>query len=249
MKAFGTTDIGKVRRSNQDTFSVQMLPGAVLALVCDGMGGAAAGQVASKLACDTFVSHAVPAIEASRGTKIAESLRDAADLANREVYFRSLEDRDCEGMGTTLVAIYMTESTATLINVGDSAAYRFSDGKLRKITHDHSLVQEMVDSGKISPEEAKNHPRKNVITRVVGGEIQLRSDMFEVGVQPHDLFLLCSDGLTNALTEETISHILSSGTEPDKICRTLIDRALENNARDNVTAVVLTPDKEADLHE
>lgn len=228
---------------------MQELPDAILALVCDGMGGAAAGQVASKIACDAFVSHAVPAIEASRGSKIAESLRNAADVANREVYFRSLEDKDCEGMGTTLVAICLTDAGATLINVGDSAAYRLSDGKLRKITHDHSLVQEMVDSGRISPEQARSHPRKNVITRVVGGEMQLRSDMFEANVQPGDKFLLCSDGLTNALTEKAISQILSSGTEPDEICRMLIDRALENNARDNVTAVVLTLGEETDLHE
>ncbi len=249
MKAFGLTDIGKVRRNNQDTFSVQELPDGILALVCDGMGGAAAGQIASKLACDAFVSHVVPSLEASRGTKIAECLRDAADIANREVYFHSVEDKDCEGMGTTLVAIYLTESGATLINVGDSAAYRLSDGKLRKITHDHSLVQEMVDSGRISPEQARSHPRKNVITRVVGGEMQLRSDMFEAGAQSGDKFLLCSDGLTNALTEEVIFHILSSDKEPDEICRMLMDRALENNARDNVTAVVLTLDEEADLHE
>lgn len=249
MKAFGITDIGTVRRSNQDTFSVQELPDGILAVVCDGMGGAAAGQVASKIACDAFVSHAVPAIEASRGTMIAESLRKAADVANREVYFRSIEDTECEGMGTTLVAVYLTKTGATLINVGDSAAYRMSGDKLQKITHDHSLVQEMVDSGKLSPEQARNHPRKNIITRVVGGEMQLRSDLFEASVQSGDKFLLCSDGLTNALTEDSIAQILSSGTEPDEICRMLIARALENNARDNVTALVLTLGEETDLHE
>lgn len=245
MRIFGLSDIGKVRRENQDCFAIRALSGGILAAVCDGMGGAAAGQIASELACGSFMDHASAALEVSGGEKAAESLGSGADKANRDVYARSMRDAECEGMGTTLVALYANNDGVTLLNIGDSGAYRVSGGTMTKLTHDHSLVQEMMDLGLITNEQARRHPRKNIITRVVGGESTVRSDIFEAEAKDGDVFLLCSDGLTNALSDEQIVSCCEGQTDPEAICAALIDAALCAGARDNVTAVVLIFEKEA----
>lgn len=245
MKVFGQSDIGAVRAENQDCFAVQELDSGILAVVCDGMGGAAAGSLASTVTCQTFTSVAAASIEAAKGRKIAQSLSSAADAANRAVFTKAMEDAECEGMGSTLVAMYASEEGVILLNVGDSCAYRISGGHQQKLTHDHSLVQELVDSGKISAEQAKTHPRKNIITRVIGGDIFVRSDIFESDAEPGDLFLLCSDGLVNAITEPELLAICQAGEEPEAICHALIDAALACGARDNVTAVLLVYEKGA----
>jgi len=240
MKVFGLSDKGKIRPDNQDAFAFRRLGDDVLATVCDGMGGAAAGLLASDIACKGFISFMETAMFASGGKNIAENLRAAADLVNLKVYERALEDEACRGMGTTLVAIYLSRDAATLLNVGDSQAYRSSGGKLIKLTHDHSVVQEMVDSGQITSAQARRHPRKNVITRAIGGESAVRSDVFESDVKENDVFLLCSDGLTSALDEENILNYCVLFREPEDICRALIDAALGKGARDNVTVVAVT---------
>lgn len=249
MKVFGQSDIGAVRSENQDCFAVHTLSGGVLAAVCDGMGGAAAGSLASSLTCQTFCAFAHAAIEAGKGRKVAQSLTSAADAANRAVYARSMEDPTCEGMGSTLVAMYADPDGVILLNVGDSSAYRISGRRLSKLTHDHSLVQELVDSGKISAEQARNHPRKNIITRVIGGDIFVRSDVFESDAENGDIFLLCSDGLINAITEQELLTICRTGEEPEAICHALIAAALAGGARDNVTAVILVYEKGAGKNE
>lgn len=245
MRIFGLSDIGKVRQENQDCFAIRTLSNGVLAAVCDGMGGAAAGRIASELACGSFIDHTAAALEVSGGEKIAESLGAGADKANRDVYTRSMRDVECEGMGTTLVALYANGDGVTLLNVGDSGAYRIAGGTMTKLTHDHSLVQEMMDRGLLTNEQARRHPRKNIITRVVGGERTVRSDIFEAEAGEGDVFLLCSDGLTNALSDEQIISCCTAETEPEAICGKLIEAALEAGARDNVTAVVLIFEKEA----
>lgn len=245
MKVFGLSDIGKVRQENQDCFAIRTLSGGVLAAVCDGMGGAAAGMIASELACSSFMDHAAAALEASGGERAAESLGSGAEKANREVYVRSMNDVECEGMGTTLVALYANDDGVTLLNVGDSGAYRISAGVMTKLTHDHSLVQELMDLGRLTAEQARKHPRKNIITRVVGGERTVRSDIFEAEAKDGDVFLLCSDGLTNALADETIAACCAPEKTPEAICGELIETALEAGARDNVTVVVLIFEKEA----
>lgn len=240
MKVFGLSDKGKFRPDNQDTFAFRRLGDGVLAVVCDGMGGAAAGVLASDIACKGFISFMETAMLASGGKNIAENLRAAADMANLKVYERSMEDEACRGMGTTLVAAYLSQDTATILNVGDSQAYRVSDRKLIKLTHDHSVVQEMVDSGQITSAQARRHPHKNVITRAIGGESAVRSDIFEADVKENDVFFLCSDGLTSALDEKSILNYCVIFREPEDICRALIDAALEKGARDNVTIVAVT---------
>jgi len=240
MKVYGLSDKGKIRPDNQDAFAFRSLDGDVLAVVCDGMGGAAAGLLASNIACVSFISFMETAMLASGGKSIAENLRAAADLANLKVYERASKDESCNGMGTTLVAIYLNHDGAILLNVGDSQAYRVSGGNLIKLTHDHSVVQEMLDRGQITREQAKLHPRKNVITRAIGGESAVRSDVFESDVKEGDIFLLCSDGLTNALDDETLLNCCVESYEPEDICQALINAALENGARDNVTVVAVT---------
>lgn len=249
MKIFGASDIGKVRLENQDCFAVRTLSDGVLAVVCDGMGGAAAGRTASDIACRSFMEHASAALEVGGGDKIAESLSAGADKANRDVYSRSMQDSECEGMGTTLVALYANRDGVTLLNIGDSGAYRISNGVMTKLTHDHSLVQELMDLGRLTREQARKHPRKNIITRVVGGERFVRSDVFEAEAGEGDIFLLCSDGLTNSLSDEDITVCCPQGGKPEAICGALIEAALSAGARDNVTVVALTFEREADGHE
>lgn len=243
MKVFGLSDKGKVRPENQDTFAYRCLGDDVLAVVCDGMGGVAGGSVASDMACTRFISFMETAVMASGGEKIAGSLQAAADIANRKVFQRASEDEDCSGMGTTLVAIYLNSEGATLLNVGDSGAYRVSDGQLIKLTHDHSVVQEMIDRGQLTRAQARRHPRKNLITRAIGGGSVVRSDVFESDAKAGDIFLLCSDGLTNALDEDVILSCCTPPDAPEIICRKLISAALENGARDNVTVVAVTTEK------
>jgi len=243
MKAFGITNIGSVRAENQDSFAIRMIDGNVLAVVCDGMGGAAAGKLAAKTASEVFLEQASASLDANRTA--VESLNNAVSHANRVVYRESMSDPELEGMGTTLVALYLTPDGASLINVGDSSAFRFSKGKLKKLTHDHSLVQEMLDNGMITAEQARTHPKKNIITRVVGGDRIIRSDMFESEAAQGDVFILCSDGLTNAITEEEALQFIDPRKEPQIIAEDLIQNALNNKARDNVTVVIVTVGEEA----
>ncbi len=243
MRVFGQSDIGTVRSENQDSFNISPLHSGLLAVVCDGMGGAAAGSLASRLTCENFCRTAAAALEASGGKKAAQCLSEAADIANRAVFDRSMLDPACDGMGSTLVALYAAEDGVIVLNVGDSSAYRIHNGDMQKLTHDHSYVQELIDSGKITEEQALRHPRRNVITRVIGGGRFVRSDLFESEAAEGDLFLLCSDGLTNALSRDDILSICSSGDDPQAISKALIDAALAAGARDNVTVVVLIFEK------
>ena len=240
MRIFGLSDIGKVRLENQDCFAVRTLSAGVLAAVCDGMGGAAAGMVASDIACRSFIEHASAALEAGGGEKAAESLGAGADKANRDVYSRSMRDPECEGMGTTLVALYANNDGVTLLNVGDSGAYRISNGVMTKLTHDHSLVQELMDLGRLTREQARRHPRKNIITRVIGGERNVRSDIFEAEAGEGDVFLLCSDGLSNMLDDQEILFEVVHGVNKQKCCKRLLDIAKMRGSPDNVTSILVS---------
>lgn len=246
MKIFGLSDIGAVRSENQDSFVTLALDNGILAAVCDGMGGAAAGRLASEITKDSFASSAAASFAVYGPGKTAHCLIAAADAANRAVYTHAMEQRECEGMGSTLVALFAAEDRVTVLNVGDSRAYRIRKDAVHQISHDHSLVQELVDSGEISEKEALTHPNRNVITRVIGGDIFVHSDIFESEASDGDRFLLCSDGLTNSVSMDQITQICLSSDNPENICRELIGRSLAAGARDNVTAVVLIYEKGAD---
>lgn len=238
MKIFGLTDKGHFRAENQDTFDICELKQGTLAVVCDGMGGAAAGRLASDMASARFIAFARTALEAGGTEETEDTLRQAADAANRTVYQSACEKPEYDGMGSTLVAAWFQEKTASFINVGDSRAYRVARDGITQITKDHSLVQQMVDAGQITAAQARRHPRRNIITRAIGGEIFVTSDIFSLRVRSSDRFLLCSDGLVNAVDEAEIHRLILAADDPESACRSLLAAALENNARDNITVVV-----------
>jgi protein phosphatase len=241
MNIFGLSDKGRHRAENQDSFDICTMDSGTLAVVCDGMGGAAAGLLASDMAAARFIAYARTGLEAMDGTAPEDVLRQATDAANRKIYHFSCQAEEYAGMGTTLVAGYFTPDSATLVNVGDSRAYRIARDGLVKITKDHSLVQQMVDNGELTPAQARRHPRRNIITRAVGSEAFVTSDIYSLPMRQGDIFLLCSDGLTNAVEEAELHRLILASGDVKSACESLIAAALENNARDNVTAIVIDP--------
>ena len=235
MQYWGITDRGAVRSQNQDAYSVHPQPdGRVLAVVCDGMGGARAGNVASEMTVALFTA-GFESVDGGDDHRLGQ----AAIRANDQVFHRAITDDDCAGMGTTLVAALVGEKQATLLNVGDSRAYLINDGGIRQITRDHSVVEDLVSSGKLTREEARNHPRKNLITRALGCEPQLRADLFHIDITQGDHLLLCSDGLSNLLAEQEMLYEVIHGGEADTCCQRLLDIALHRGAPDNVTVVLV----------
>lgn len=241
MNSFGLSDKGRYRAENQDAFDLVALDGGTLAVVCDGMGGAAAGLLASDMACARFVAQVRSGLDAESGESDGRALKDAAEAANRKVYHFSRESAEYAGMGTTLVAGFFRGESATFVNIGDSRAYRISRDGVRQVTRDHSVVQMMVDSGDITPAQARRHPKRNLITRAVGTDAFVDCDVFEVAIRQGDYFLLCSDGLTNAVEDAELHRLILAADCAETACRSLVAAALDNNARDNVTAVVIGP--------
>ncbi len=243
MNYFGLSDKGRYRAENQDCFDLCSAGGGVLAVVCDGMGGVAGGTMASDLAMDRFIAFARAALEASDGEDPADALRQATDAANRKVFRFAGESEEYAGMGTTLVAGYWQGDTAFFVNVGDSRAYRIAKDGIVQLSHDHSLVQEMIDRGEITPAQGRHHPRRNIITRAVGSERFVVCDELAVPIRPGDRYLLCTDGLTNALEDAELHRVLLAEEDPEMACRKLVQEALDGGSRDNVTAVVIYAEK------
>ena len=243
MNIFGLTDKGRYRAENQDAFDISAPGGATLAVVCDGMGGAAAGRLASDMAIKLFAGWVKNELEKDDGSPDTDVLRQAANVANRRIFHFANDAEEYLGMGTTLVAGLFRPDTVTFVNVGDSRAYRIARDGIVQITKDHSLVQQMVDRGELTPAQARRHPRRNIITRAVGSEAFVTSDLTEVPVREGDVFLLCSDGLTNAVEEAELHRLVLAADDAEIACRSLVEKALENNARDNVTAIVVDPGK------
>ena len=238
MKAYGITHQGKVRKENQDSFRFESPAGREImtAVLCDGMGGAQAGGLAGTLAADTFMSHAANSVdESSTAADLRSIAGEAVDYANKKVYGKSFADITCMGMGSTLVALLVCGKRAVVANVGDSRAYLIQRGSIRQITTDHSLVEDMISRGKITREEARSHPQKNIITRAVGVEASVQCDLFDLKLTPGCRILLCSDGLTNLLSDKEILEVLKANKEPEAACTILLERALERGAPDNVT--------------
>lgn len=245
MKSFGLTDKGKVRAENQDSFHLELCPekDCLIAVLCDGMGGAKAGGVASTLAVKAFASKVFEKLCAAKATvNVQEILQSSASQTNGVVYEFSRFSEDYNGMGTTLVGgVIKNSGSGHIINIGDSRAYMLDlkKGSIRQITRDHSLVEELVRFGAITPEEAKVHPNRNVITRALGTEATVDSDYFTFRLHSGELLLLCSDGLSNMLSDEEILAEAVRLREPEPVCRSLMDTALERGARDNVTVVAV----------
>ena len=237
--AWGITDKGAVRTQNQDGYYLDV-PSEHLAVgvVCDGMGGAKAGNVASLVAVETFVD-ALKEMGSQEESRPAAVLAQAAETANSAVFHRAATDPDCRGMGTTMVAALVVERMAYLLNIGDSRAYHVNDQGIARLTRDHSVVEDMVARGDITPEEARNHPRKNLITRALGAEPELKTDVFRQELAEGEFLLLCSDGLSNVVSEQEILYEVVHGGEACTCCRRLLDIALHRGAPDNVTAVLI----------
>ena len=236
MDVWGITHRGVVRQQNQDAFATRKLEdGRIIAVVCDGMGGARAGNVASTMAVELFMDQ----FAREPGESDQERLQAAAALANREVFQRSSSDQDCAGMGTTLVAALAGQEEAVILNEGDSRAYHINEGGIALVTRDHSLVEDMVERGELTRDQARNHPHKNLITRALGAEPVLLADCFRQSLLPGDYLLLCSDGLSNVVTEQEMLYEVIHGGEDESCCQRLLDIALHRGAPDNVTAVLI----------
>ncbi len=235
MQVQGKTDLGRVREENQDVFAVREDLG--VAVLADGMGGSRAGGVAAEIAVDAALDHLTRALK--REPLAASHLRGALKLANDRVVGMANAISMYRGMGTTLVATGINGDKGYIAHVGDSRAYRFRAGRLTQITRDHSLVQEWVDAGAISPEEAKQAPNRNIITRAIGARPSVQVDVTEVELAADDLLLLCSDGLTGMVEDAQIAAALSAGDDLAATVAWLVDAANRAGGRDNVTVVLI----------
>ena len=240
MNIWGITNTGSVRQQNQDAYRVEPLPeDGLLAVVCDGMGGARSGNVASQMAVHLFGDAVLEGFQLPQVPAPDELLRTAAELANERIYDRALNDPSCLGMGTTLVAALVREGTVHVINVGDSRAYAISRAGIRRVTRDHSVVEDLVARGEITPDEARLHPQKNLITRALGADAAAQPDLYQLPAVPGEFLLLCSDGLSNVVTDQELLYEVIHGGASDQCCQRLLDVALSRGAPDNVTAVLL----------
>ena len=241
MEYWGLSDTGRVRAQNQDAFRIEELDRhSVLAVVCDGMGGAKSGNIASRLAIDVFVDEVVRSYKSSLNQEQVEQLlQGAVKLANFTVYDQAKQFADFAGMGTTLVAALLSGKNATIVNVGDSRCYHITRDDIRRITVDHSLVQMMVDRGDLTAEEARNYPGKNYITRAVGTEPTVESDVFAIRVERGEALLLSSDGLHNEVDDQEILFEVVHGVNNDNCCQRLLDIANMRGSPDNVTSVLV----------
>ena len=241
MQCWGLTDPGCVRSQNQDTYHIEQLDrSSVLCVVCDGMGGAKSGNVASSLAAEVFVQEIKRSYSSLMDReKCDQMLRSAAKLANFTLYDQAQQFEEFEGMGTTLVAALVRGKKTTILNVGDSRAYGINAEGIGQLTTDHSVVQMMVERGELTPETAKNYPGKNLITRAVGTEPTVMCDIIHTDVAKGDVLLLCSDGLSNMMDDQEILFEVVHGGELEFCCQRLLEIAKNRGAPDNVTSVLI----------
>jgi len=227
------TDVGNKRTFNEDSVGYYVEEEFGIFVIADGMGGHNAGEVASKIAIDTIIEYV---INHQKDRSEEEILNEAILSANRKIYRESLLNESCNGMGTTLVGAFVRGNNLTMVNIGDSRGYILKDGQLVKVTKDHSLVQELLDNGTITNEEAKNHPNKNVITRALGTNPVVTADYYSLDIRGVSKILLCSDGLTNEVSEEDIFRVLQgyNGNQ----CMELINMSKKNGGRDNISIII-----------
>lgn len=241
MKIVAKTDKGLVRESNQDAYAVGELPGEVAwAVVCDGMGGAAGGNIASALAVKVISDKITASYnEKMRSASIKNLLDSAITAANIEVYDMAYSRNDLNGMGTTVVAVIVRDSVAYIAHAGDSRAYTVKDYDVQQVTVDHSLVQNLVDRGEITKEQAEHHPNKNVITRAVGVDKRIDIDYSEVELENNETLILCTDGLSNYVTNDEMVEDIKDG-QYYAFADRLVKRANKNGGGDNITVVAIT---------
>ena len=232
--AAAVSDRGRKRASNEDAFGYSVEHGVYF--VCDGMGGAAAGEIASSLAIDEMLRLLTARTPGDPLPTVAEQ---AVIAANEAIYSRSQRNYKLSGMGTTLVGLLVEERHAFVVNVGDSRCYRLRNNRIEQITLDHSLVEEQVRLGRMTCSEALRSPLRNVITRALGTQSRVTPDIFELEAEPGDLYLLCSDGLTRELTDPLIESLLSVDLPLDGLCDRLVLAANKAGGHDNITCLLV----------
>ena len=239
MQAYAKTDVGQVRKVNQDSVFISTTPVGPfpnLFIVADGMGGHKAGDYASRYAIETFLDY----VKSTDSKMLIQVTGKAISAANRAVALEAERNPDMAGMGTTFVVAYIEENTLYAANVGDSRLYLLGS-EISQVTEDHSYVATLVRAGQITEEEARFHPEKNVITRAVGVRMDVKPDFFEVDLMPEDVILMCTDGLTNMVEDQRLYELITQSEEAD-VTGLLIDEANRNGGTDNITAVVIMPE-------
>jgi protein phosphatase len=232
------TDVGMIRSGNEDNFTVDASPTRGIFIVADGMGGHAAGEVASEMAVN-IVQRELSPVRDLDGEDVVQMVAAALKRANRAIHDRTLTETDKQGMGTTVSALLLAGTRYLIGQVGDSRVYLFRDGGLTQLTKDHSYVQEQVDAGFLTPEQARYHPYSNVITRCVGAGNDVEPDIYRGEAREGDLFLVASDGLTGMVDDRRLAQLLGSRAEPDRKVQSLIAEANGRGGLDNITAIIV----------
>ena len=241
MQYWGLTDPGCVRPQNQDAWKIEELDrNSILCVVCDGMGGAKSGNVASNLAVEVFVQQIRDSWKSNMSQEEVDGLLcNTVKLVNFTVHDQSMQVEDFAGMGTTLVGALIQGRKMTVVNVGDSRCYHLRQNSIRCVTVDHSVVQMMVQRGELTPEQAKKYPGKNLITRAVGPGSTVQCDLFHADVERGEGILLCSDGLTNMMDDQEILFEFVHGSDRQNCCQQLLEVAKNRGAPDNVTCILV----------
>ena len=247
MRAWGITDVGLKRRENQDTYAFEYfcIPDTVAAVVCDGMGGVRGGQLASSLAVSTFMQELRSRASVNMTIEqVKETMIDSVARANRTIFDRARENYAYYGMGTTLVSAVVSPELAVVCNIGDSRAYHIGAHGIRRVTRDHSVVEELIESGDITREQARTHPNRNLITRALGPDKHTDCDCFILPVVLGDSLLLCSDGLIVTVEDFEMLDIIQSEADGEAVLSELLALSRQRGAPDNVTAVLIRNDEE-----
>jgi protein phosphatase len=227
-----------IRSGNEDNFAVDALPTRGLFIVADGMGGHAAGEVASEMAVQIVQRELTP-VRSLDGEDVVQLVASALKRANRAIHDRTLTEVDKQGMGTTVSVLLVSGARYLIGQVGDSRIYLLRDGQLTQLTKDHSYVQEQVDAGFLTPEQARYHPYSNVITRCVGAGNDVEADIYRGEVRAGDLFLVASDGLTGMVDDRRLAQLLGSRADPERKVQALISEANGRGGLDNITAIIV----------
>ncbi|ENH98285.1 protein serine/threonine phosphatase [Gracilibacillus halophilus YIM-C55.5] len=241
MKYYIQSDKGKIRKVNEDAVDVFEKDGYLLAIVADGMGGHQAGDIASRLTVEGMGNKWINSDHPFSKESASEWLKEAITEVNLQIYQKSLDDINCQGMGTTVVAALCSEQFVIIGHVGDSRCYFLQDGEMKQVTADHSLVGELVRSGQLSEADAEVHPRKNVILKALGTEKDVEPDIIPMDWHNDDSqLLLCTDGLTNKLSDQEIQSLLTGETLSQSLVEQLIERANTRGGEDNITVALIS---------
>ena len=241
MSHSGRTDVGMIRSGNEDNFAVDVNTSRGIFIVADGMGGHAAGEVASEMAVQIVLREIKEVADLGDGSA-TKTLGEALKLANRAIHDRTITEVDKQGMGTTASVLLLSDARYLIGQVGDSRVYLLRDGALKQLTKDHSYVQEQVDLGNLTPEQARYHPYSNVITRCVGASPEVEPDLYAGEARTGDIYLVASDGLTGMVDDRRLAQLLMSRAEPDRKVQALIAEANARGGLDNITAIVVHVD-------